>query len=712
MILLQRLVFVLLALVAGLALAAEPLVVTGDGLLWDQATRIVTASGPLHIEYQGFIIDAAGGTVDLNTLKGEFLAPVKLVYEEQTVEGQSLTVDFKERSWQVTDAKAVVTPTALEGLTSEPVYLKGASASGTDGEFTLESGSATTCDLEHPHYTLTTSKLRVYPGERIVLEHPKFRILGRTVFLTPSLTIPWELVQQPDYFPTFGSNDVEGYYVSATFPWVLTDASAAALSVDVTEKRGTGLGLEYSIGQPRQSLYTRLYQETGSNTLTARAEHVLLLGDAWESKLTYDFREDSAYAVDTRTNNFDWRLSRSETGNRTSLSFSDRKTDSYSTSEQIRTGLDWDRTLGAGALRTSWLYTDYDSSLYAAANRDLVATLKYNYKGDEYDWSLESNVHEDLDDDDYTGDANYRYVSYRPLLTLGTDSARMPLFKLGSTRWNAQVGFADILEDPYGTRDTRTSFALDAYRSTAQLTGSLKLGYRGSFDQYFYGAGWAQYQVNQAADLEADLGGSWNFTTSYQHRYSAGYSPFSFDSTYPTEQLRGTLKRKTSGSEVSLSTSFDINQNRWYQLRLTGLTDLWSNSSVGVSAAYDIENSVWRPLNLRLTLDEPHIKSYTTFTYDLEKDELSTARADFDFDLAPKWKLGGFIGYSGYTKQFDFVNLRLSRDLHCWTGVVTWDKSRDLVGLYFYINGLPIMQPEFGASQFGGSYYGGSTTFF
>ena len=107
---------------------------------------------------------------------------------------------------------------------------------------------------------------------------------------------------------------------------------------------------------------------------------------------------------------------------------------------------------------------------------------------------------------------------------------------------------------------------------------------------------------------------------------------------------------------------------------------------------YYIDWSVPWNLSFSYTLGYTHLLSYRMDSdYQIRKTihdrrTLQTTSFGGDVSLTPKWKVSLTSGYDISMKKWNFTNIRLFRDLHCWEMSFEWEPIGDLKRWSFHIN--------------------------
>ncbi|MBL3593234.1 MAG: hypothetical protein JMJ93_06940 [Synergistaceae bacterium] len=195
------LLLLLLVLPASPAKAGEGTAVTveGEHLIYDEAHGRASAEGEVTLSYEDLTMSTPYLELDterqLVRATSDGTRPVTLYWRGQTFQGESMEYDFVAQRGFVRNASGKVDQLVVAGEDLEVLPLQDALERGivTAKEVRgLEEGevvgwwqlvSVTTCQEPHPHYRLTTKKMVVVPGERVIIKQPRV-YLGETLIFT------------------------------------------------------------------------------------------------------------------------------------------------------------------------------------------------------------------------------------------------------------------------------------------------------------------------------------------------------------------------------------------------------------------------------------------------------------------------------------------------------------------------------------------------
>ncbi|MDD4364332.1 MAG: hypothetical protein PHF19_01195 [Synergistales bacterium] len=189
----------LLACSAFASSSTDQVTVEGERLVFDEAEGIARAEGDVRLSYEELRMNTPFLEMDTERqvvrASSDGTNPVSLFWRGQRFQGESIEYDFVSRRGLVRNAsgkaeRLIVAGEDLEVIPVEEALRRGiVTARQARG---LEEGevvgwwqhvSVTTCTEPRPHYRLTTKKLTVIPGERVIIKQPRVYI-GETLIFT------------------------------------------------------------------------------------------------------------------------------------------------------------------------------------------------------------------------------------------------------------------------------------------------------------------------------------------------------------------------------------------------------------------------------------------------------------------------------------------------------------------------------------------------
>ena len=170
----------------------------------------------------------AEGNVRLKTESGEIL-------------GDSMTYNFESKTGDFHGTK----------LISKPYYGAGEKVSKVgENKLLVTAGSVTTCDLDKPHYGLSSKKIEIYPGDKMISRHIRLLLGKFPLFYLPrytqSLTGKKPLVNfTPGYDKEWGA------FLLSRWNFVLNEYVEGAVHVDYRTKLDLASGFDVAYKTPK-----------------------------------------------------------------------------------------------------------------------------------------------------------------------------------------------------------------------------------------------------------------------------------------------------------------------------------------------------------------------------------------------------------------------------------------------------------------------------
>jgi len=172
-------------------------------------------------------------------------------------------------------------------LNSYPLYGEAAQgAKVSSNEYILKNGYVTTCNREHPHYTLNSRRIIVYPGKRIIAKNVVLKIGKIPIFYIPYLSRSLKDMSSPvTVIP--GKDKDWGYYLLTRWRYYLGRDNRGRLLFDWYNQRGEGVGV-------RDKLHTKKYGDALFNLYYIRDKlyennpDVSISADRYKTQLSYN----------------------------------------------------------------------------------------------------------------------------------------------------------------------------------------------------------------------------------------------------------------------------------------------------------------------------------------------------------------------------------------------------------------------------------------
>ena len=685
--------------------------VSGDDVRWQSDGRVI-ASGHVKVSYQGYTITADRLEADTQTGVAAFERNIAFASTNGiSVKGNHLKVNLKSRDWSLQNAKSRMDPAASQGQITVSLFAQGAQVTGKKDVIRVDSGSLTTCDLEHPHYEFKAHDIEIYPTSRIVAHKVTFYALGRGLVTLPVVVIPLHDLSR-NFFPQIGSSAEEGAYLKTSTAYLATASSQGFFQLDFMQYRGIGVGLDNTYRLPGgggglASIYYLADNVTGANDITGKLRHEQKFGGI-DVNITGDYRTNSyLYFPSTTASNWQVSLTNGKGPNVTSLSVQNNSTCGSTSTDNFMASLRHTQQL------TKTLSSVFSVDTRALSgtgmpgtNRDLESDLELRNRGKLFDLTFIANKTFNLNP---SSGLSFGGLNRLPELRLDTDS-----YRLGSGYFLGIPSRVSIIAGRYdeissGVNRDRLLFQYDMLGRRINVGDLSDLNITAGVRQAFYGADMAQYVLKSNDVFTTRYSDDLRSRISYDYQQPEGYSPFLFDTTTRSDILRGVLDyQHNKDLRWSLFTGYDLGNPgaRWQDLavRLTAHPD--AKYSYSLSTGYDLNGHQWRTLIGQVQTNIPKIVSLGLGTsYDIEQGKINLARGTLDLHLNKEWRIETIASWNSGLRAFDYRAIRLTKDLHCMEASISFIDDpgvRNDKGIMFdiRIKGLPFID-RFGLNQYG-----------
>ncbi len=672
------------------------------------------AEGNVTVRYRDITITADSAEIDEDGVWGQFRGNVTITRGELETHAELIRVNLDTEEWEVIGPRSTLEPIYFERGVAEPIYVRAQRVSGTGDEREVDAfdGLATSCDREYPHYGLYSDHIRIIGDETLVLERPRLSLMGTTI-----LRIPWDLVlnqrsRNNRLFPEFGQNSVEGFYAKLAYLYLTGSTMNSYVKLHLTEKRGIGFGADHYFRTGPHSGEVSLFLQPEEGSVSGRARHAWEISEGLSSNLNVSLQENAGYWGASRSLNGNLNLRHRGEASTSTLGVDHSVTDStYSSSTRTTTNLSHHQRLGDDAgwdLRATLRRSDYGED--RPVQEILDADFQFQQQASAFDWALAAAREWYFEGEDRRSFG----LEKLPEIVINTDSRRLGDWQLfDRVPVRAKLTAGHLVQYPEEDEVSMAAIETNLGGGRTQLGDSTSMTITGGFDQAFYDDGSARYRVGGNLDLTSDFGAGWNGRVS--HRYSSvdGYSPLRRDyaGRYQNTSL-AIVQQSPDRSRLELTGGYDFVEDRWQELRLRGWLAATGRDRVELVAGYALHDSLWRPVQFRWTHAAPwDIYLALSSRYDIKDGKFTDADLEFDWRVSDKWRLEGITTYSGYRDELDQLNLRLTRDLHCWVANLTYNMEMDEIRLNLGIKAFPFEDRDWtlgrGGARLGsyGQYY-------
>jgi len=153
---------------------------------------------------------------------------------------------------------------------------------------------------------------------------------------------------------------------------------------------------------------------------------------------------------------------------------------------------------------------------------------------------------------------------------------------------------------------------------------------------------------------------------------------------------------------VRLDTGYDLRSRLWYDLTASADYQPTDFTRVSLQGGYSIRDQEMRPLTLRCDYARPDVFYVEASTqYDPQRGGLQRVLSDMDWIINRKWELEAQLGYNPPTGSFDYADVRVVRDLHCWVALLSYSAQNNEVRFQMELKAFPWLSQYFGLGQRG-----------
>lgn len=680
----------------------------------------VSASGNVHATFQGYEIFADSLVGNRKTQVFRLEGKSKLIGASETIEGGTVTVDFKNNSFSFEDGKARLEPERMEKRTTGDVFVRAGSGGGTQRDFSAQNGAMTTCDLDPAHYELKYDRARVLPGKRLELRGVSLKVLGHTLFKLPMLVLPLDR-NAPKHLPEVGQSVDEGYYVKTRISVPLPGESYIDNRIDFMSKLGVGLGFDYNYTNSKTNGKLTGYAVSGGDrSKVFTIDHLQRLGSA-SLNLNGTYQQSNYLTAPTSTLwNASGILQVPRSGGTMRLSYNKNSSTSsgFSSANEVIGFGDDGRLFGAQS-RFDVSYSKAVSSGFGTPTKNESVDIRYGASADFRSFSADLIYQRNIP----VGQVANFYSSsdMTPMLTLKSTAQKLVsegLAKAFPFTVEASIGELVNPSAISNPRVTRINFDL-GFRRNDRVGSKVSVDWGSEFKQGLYSDDTAQYVLGHNANLNYNFARDSSLSVSYQYLRAFGYTPLTIDSSGRYDSFSFDLNyRPTKSLTLTAQTGYDIFQSSvgevpWQFIWLRSKYNPGQWLDFGLSASYDTFSQAWS--NIRL--DSQVRFGRTNVTAGARYDGIRSQWAGLNV-LIEGFKVGrlttnALFDYNGYSKQFDSQHYQFIYDLHCAEAVLeimdnqTGFRDGRTIGFYIRLKALPFGS-SFGYGTRGNSLGGGS----
>ena len=700
---------------------------TGN-LVYDGRRGLVLAQGKVTFQYRDLIVTGERGVIDNNLNRATLAGNLQVEVRGQTFQGQSLSFDLASGRWLLSSVAKTFPPELFPpGTVLSPLYVRNGTVKGQGDDALGEKFRFTSCDRDD--YYLESNRIEFYRDkngqpQRLVLRKNSLYVLGQKILPLPVYVIALVAGAGSRRSPiqaTFGQNDTDGYFVKSFYDLRATERRTQSLLVDLLSKRGLGLGLQQLNAAGGLLYFYALSSQTGGRETDFRALQRNSLGNGIILNTRLEGTSNNSLTGEgVAAQNGSFTFGRNGNNAQTNAIFNFNRSDSLT--GQNRTGsitVDHQQNFGRGfSLQTSanvnrstntFNTLGVSSTTNDAATGDLNVTLGKTAK--PFDLYLLAELHPDL--------VNHRVnqLERLPQLTLQSSSDRIQLpvlskylagnFTLGLasfnepravTTANGQTQLTGLKKD---RADLFYNFNDKAYRLLGKGRSQSNFRAGGNFEQAFYSDDYARYNYSYNFNLVNTLG-NLTLQANYFNARTFGATPFQFDFFTPSENLDYTASYGLGQKlRLNLSGGQDIYNSYDRDLIFTAQFAPSAKFYGSLGTSYGLENSNFGEIygNFNVARNRRKFGGGELafgFRYNPNGAGLTRANASADVNLGAKTRVQGLTSYNGFSKKFEFTQIRVIQDLHCFNLYLNYDNQRNQIRVDLALKAFPFADTRFG----------------
>jgi len=611
---------------------------------------------------------------------------VYFVQGDSGFKSQEITYYFEQEKTIILDARGEFVTDEVEGY----VYLHSKRIEGERERVFVDEARVTTCELEEPHFFLRSSKVEVYPGDKLISRHVSFwELSGRLpVFYWPYLYISLKEREQ-QITPEVGYSAQRGFFVKFSYNYSL-DNSYGQILTDVYTRTGLGFGIRH-VYLDREDDLGRFYFYFQQD----RAEIGLPL---WQAQLEH--RQETPFS-----GNFSGRLGLTNyQGQRIDLR-TDLDWRGSQDSWDLRLDTDIDGTYFYGGIDDAW--SELEASLSGRYNFELSPRHRFRLDG-EYDSEIDDGEFDDRWAGSFLyrgGDSGlgYEVLFERRVPSIGGSGDHF--YTIPEVKVTTRPVYWD--ESPPSYLRPFTFEVLGGYYDDRKVDlRAGRAGLRVDYNRFFRPFTWANLQLTQQGsvygyttrDLQAELSSrnrltlrplNWlSSTWTYTYRQPFGESPFGFDYRRLQDNLRGDLRLNWQSWTATVSSGRDFADQRFYDV--TGqIRYRTSNMNLRLATGYSTENQRWRDVVISAGLDFDRIELGLGYRFNPSPFEHKKVEGQVAWQATEDIKLESIISYDISRNELDSGAIRMAWDLHCRQLVFSYDHIRTEFLVQYQILAFP-----------------------
>lgn len=678
--------------------------------------KLIVSEKPIRLSYGKFSVVGDRLVIDSNRNLATLTGKLTVKSGDQSLTGRTLTYDIDTGVWQLFDLEKTFPPEFFpEQSVVEPIFVRGAKITGAQDQVTGTDFSVSSCNLGH--YFILSREVRFYRDRqenptRIVLRKNSLNVLGKRILPLPvfSVNLNSGISRRVPLQPIVGQNSYDGVFVKSTYSLAANAKRTDNILIDLLQKRGLGLGFDRQLAAGAGAIYLyALTGKSGGRQIDTRINRLWKISEPLTATLNFQSTQNSSagFTGSSRTGDLTFAYNKPTVQSNLLLRMG-QSGGSGSAFKDFGATIQHRQTIGNLQVDAG---TVYSSNSFGTGNnsKTMDNTVLLNWRQKRLDLFLRAENHDDL-----TG-TNQRNGAYQlerlPEFGFVTDTTRtnIPFFSRFAPG-NIALGLGEFNEPSSGKKLTRTAFT---YNFNPRVFPILKRGKFkseltavGRFEQAFYSNDTARYNYDTFLNFNNEVGRA-SLRLNYIKQQFRGFTPFQFDFLFPSESVDAALAYRvadkfefelTGGQDLENDVARDIVT----QIRFRPKKSIF----LSFGANYSRETTQFGDLVSNLHYERPD-KRFLKGTLDLgvrysaQSNKLSRINAAADLAITKKTRIQALGSYNGFASTFDFAQIRLTRDLHCFNLYATYDQQRKEIRFDLALKAFPFFDTRFGRNETG-----------
>lgn len=638
--------------IASFAAAEEAIELEGARLIYHLSEKeVLVLQGKLV--YKDITLTASKIQVFLEKEELWARGNVRVTRKDEGFTAEEVVYNWKEDFWRSKKVASEITGKGVQGK----LFFRGESVEEREDTMTIEGARVTGCDLPEPHYFFEAKRIVIYPNKKVILYNLSYFDFGRKLFSLPSYAFFLNRREQLPLLPLLGYSRDTGYYLTYYHNYFSGDTAFGTIEASFWERVGWKLAVTHYIENEEKEEKGRFYVEyldkkASLPSFVARGEYSRKFTEALRLTSNFAYTKTVGKANDVLSGQVLLTYKEKKTTSELSASYTEdiaQKSDTLSAT--------WVTSYDLGGILAGTRFVFREDSRFGVyTDQDLQYEFSLRKTLGKYTYILRYTGHEDLEGDAYTGDF-VRFVRKIPELEILREKER-----IGKSDFTYRVGatFGRYAEEDTGVLGERLSLSLDL-EGKSSLGKDLYFTPKLRFEQNFYGNGFARYVFSGSLLLEGRLSETTSMTLGYNRAGYAGATPFRFDYTTP--------------------------KTEYWSLGLVYGQGPWS---VRFESGYDAISGAFAEGVFEIGYKESDAKHVEIRgSYDFNEGTFTGMVVHLSWPLSREWNVGLEGGWDLTSGELESLRVRLTRDLHCRTVSLFYDRSEDTFWLEYSLKAFP-----------------------